>query len=253
MTFQLFVSFLTMLLFLAAILAPFIYTLYKQKQDKKENARRQAAVDRGEGEVEKLDLSSGGSREESYHRYSGERGYRVENRPSRVDGAGREVYSTPYSAAPAQKRGNGAREGNGPQEEKSESLSAHTKEFSSHALSSSLDERYNGWDEMSRAADSWNKPSAPFGEKAAPSAGKYTSQSAGAYRTGGSSAAGGRSSSTGSTTAASSAQKSGKRSGTGFRRIRSLPELKRALVMSQILGPPKTLELEDHPGYGKYR
>ncbi|MFP4268911.1 MAG: hypothetical protein ACLFQW_13020 [Spirochaetaceae bacterium] len=246
MTFQLIVSFLTLLLFVAALVAPLVYMLYKQKQGREENTRRQAAADRGEGEVERTDPSlngtsertsertSGKSAEESYQRYSADKGYRVESRPSRVDSAGREVYSTPYSdTAPAEKRKSGGQDRSGGRKEKGETLSAHTKEFSSHALSSSLDERYNRWDEMSRDADSWNKPAAPFGEKAA-------------------SPGGGHVPTPGNMSAASGTLKSGTQTGTGFRRVRSLPELKRALVMSQILGPPKALELENHPGYGEH-
>ncbi len=201
-------SLITLLIFFGAVIAPFIYLLYKQKEDREEEARRQAELRRQEGEAEPLDLSAG----EEYGRYSDgksrARGWRVENRPSSSKEAGREIYSTPEDT----------------EEEKEEGLMAHIADFSSEGLSHSLETRYDDWDEVGTKADSghfagggtkWQEqvyPSSTWKGAAAPSR----------------------------------QQEPGVQEETVLmRRLNRLSPLKKAVVMAEILNRPKALREDE--------
>jgi hypothetical protein len=234
-------SLITLLIFFGAVIAPFIYLLYKQKEDRAEEAKRQAEVRRREGEAEPLDISAG----EEYGRYSeprstesGEstrsrrgadgrgsssrrgsfgsfsaRGSRVENRPSSSQEAGREIYSTPEDA----------------EEEKEEGLMSHIADFSSEGLSHRLETRYDDWDEVGTRADSrhhagggtkwpeqtypsysWKGPAGPSRPDEPGPRGTYTGEET-----------------------------------VFMKRLSRLSPLKKAVVMAEILNRPKALRDDD--------
>ena len=220
-------SIITLLIFTGAVIAPFVYLFFMQKRERARRSREEAEAARSEGEVGQLDLSyrEQEAREygEGYYEshYSGEgpyysraEGHRVENRPSRSERAGRETYRVPDRESGSEKSGD--REG----------LMSHIEDFSSGSLSSSLKQRYEGWDEMGEEVDTRSRSSVAKGLQR-----RVGSSWVSAGSTGISSYAGSR----------TRISRTGK---GGLPRIWSLPDLQRGVLMAELLGPPKALEQE---------
>jgi hypothetical protein len=201
-------SLLSLLIFLAAVIAPFVYLLYKTKQDARRRAQEEAEL-AGRQEAEKAETAPSPDNEElpRYSRSEGEtvRGYRVESRPKLSGEEGRTTFVSPES-------------------ENDESLMSHIADFSSESLSSTLDKRYEGWDEMGKQAGSWGR--------------ERGTRSTGRLSTGYSSSL---SSAFGSPVRSAAGPKAKASARGGLAVIRAKSPLKQAVLMSEVLGPPKAL------------
>ncbi len=202
-------SLLSLLIFLVAVIAPFVYLLYKTKQDARRRGQEEAELARQEGETEKAEHPPSPVDEEipRYSRSRGEpaRNYRTESRQKLVGEEGRTTFVSPES-------------------ENDESLMSHIADFSSESLSSTLDKRYEDWDEMGRQAGSWGR--------------ERGTRSTGRLSTGYSSSL---SSAFGSPVGSAAGPKAKASTRGGLAVIRAKSPLKQAVLMSEVLGPPKAL------------
>ncbi len=185
---EMIVSLLTLLIFFAAIVVPFLYLMYKQKADRAEEARQ-----------------------------------RTERRSSRETST----------------RGGSYREGPEAGEDRSpeEGLMSHIADFSSEGLAHDLETRYDHWDEVG------SQPGSSGGGKAG-SEWRFGSSGSGSWAAG----TGSRSSGTGPARRAK-----GKREPAVMRRLEGLSPLKRAVLLSEIIGAPKALREEYYYPVSKRR